>query len=564
MADRESLDVNVLIVGGGPAGLAAALHLAHLMEGHNREVETGIRQGHKLSVGDICLLEKGREIGAHLLSGAVLDPKALEELLPDFGKQGSEFHNWSAIVSQDSVYFLTERSHWKLPLTPPFLNNHGNFVTSLNRLARWLGEKVEASGVNVFAGFAGKELLFENAAVIGVRTDDKGLDRRGRPKSNFQAGYDIHAKLTILCEGTRGSLTKQLIASKNLDHGRNPQVYALGIKELWELPAGRIEPGTVMHTAGWPLSSNEYGGGWIYGLPEGRVSIGLVSGLDYTDPRFDPHAAFQHFKTHPLLQKILEGGKRLKYGAKSIPEGGWFAVPKPVTDGAIIAGDSAGLLNSQRLKGIHLAIKSGMLAAETALEALRRDNFSEDQLADYVSRIENSWIKPELWKARNFRQAFDGGMVKGIFQVGLQTLTDGRGLRDRYQCRPGHERLRKFVGGSTPARKGSPSADGKLTFDKLTDVFYSGTKHDEDQPCHLLIESPDICNSRCVVEYGNPCQHFCPASVYEMVETKEGGQRLHLNPSNCVHCKTCDIMDPYQIITWVPPEGGGGPNYENL
>ncbi|MBI4465586.1 MAG: electron transfer flavoprotein-ubiquinone oxidoreductase [Acidobacteria bacterium] len=565
MTQRESLEMDVLIVGAGPAGLATALHLAQLIEQHNAEIDSGARQGQKLSTEEIYLLEKGREVGAHLLSGAVLDPRGLRELVPDFDRPDSPNRpRLPTPVLHDAVYFLTERGQWKLPITPPFLRNHGNYVVSLNRLGKWLGQQVEATGVSVFTGFAGKELLYEDGRVVGVRTDDKGLSREGEPKSNFEPGYDLRAKVTVLAEGPRGSLTKELVARNGLDQGRNPQTYAVGVKELWEVQPGRIEPGTVFHTLGWPLTFDQYGGGWIYAMPEGMLSIGLVAGLDYSDPTFDPHEAFQKFKTHPFLRRILEGGKMLKYGAKTIPEGGWFCIPKLVTDGALLIGDSAGFLNSQRLKGIHLAMKSGMLAAETVLEALRKNDFSEAQLSDYTHRIEASWVREELWKVRNFHQAFENGILRGTFHAGLQMVTGGRGLYARYPSHPGHERLRKRSNGSRPAEQPRLAFDGKLTFDKLTDVYNSATKHEEDQPCHLLIENTDICNERCTVEYGNPCQHFCPAAVYEMVEGKDGRRRIHLNPSNCVHCKTCDIMDPYQIITWVPPEGGGGPNYENL
>ena len=563
--ERERLDVSVLIVGAGPAGLATALRLAQLFERHNAEIDSGARQGEKLSTEEICILEKGKEVGAHLLSGAVLDPRSLRELIPDFDQPGSpDPAPLASPVKHDAVYFLTAGGQWKLPILPPFFQNHGNYIVSLNRLGRWLGQQVEAAGVTVFTGFSGKELLYENGAVVGVRTDDKGLDRAGRPKSNHEPGYDVRAKVTVLAEGPRGSLSKQLIAQKGLDRGRLPQTYAVGVKELWEVPAGRIEPGTVMHTAGWPLESGHYGGGWLYAMPEGMISLGLVAGLDYHDPSFDPQVAMQRYKTHPLLRKILEGGKMIKYGAKTIPEGGWFSMPQLATAGALLAGDSAGFLNSQRLKGVHLAIKSGMLAAETLFEALRQNDFSEARLSDYAARVDTSWAKEELWKVRNYHQAMEGGMVSGAFHVGLQMLTGGRGFYARYPARAGHEQLRQRRNGHEAAAAGKLVFDGKLTFDKLTDVFHSATKHEEDQPCHLLISDTDICNTRCVEEYGNPCQYFCPAAVYEMEESKGGGRQIHLNPSNCVHCKTCDIMDPYQIITWVPPEGGGGPSYENL
>ena len=471
--------MDVLIVGAGPAGLATALRLAQLIEQHNAEIDSGSRQGRKLSTEEIYLLEKGREIGAHLLSGAVLDPRALRELLPGFEGPGFPGRpGFMTPVLQDAVYYLTQGSQFKLPITPPFFHNHGNFIISLNRLGRWLGEQVEAAGISVFTGFAGKEMLYEDGRVAGVRTDDKGLDREGKRKSNFEPGYDLRAKVTVLAEGPRGSLTKQLIAEKGLDRGQNPQVYAVGVKELWEVPEGRIEPGTVIHTAGWPVGSDQYGGGWLYAMPEGRISLGLVSGLDYRDPAFDPHEAFQRYKTHPFFRRILEGGKMLKYGAKTIPEGGWFAMPKLVTDGALLVGDSAGFLNSQRLKGIHLAMKSGMLAAEAILEALRSDDFSEKQLSSYVARVESSWVKEELWPVRNYHQAFEHGMLSGGFHVGLQMVTGGRGLRERYSNRAGHEHLRKLGNGGPGAPEQKFVPDGKLTFDKLTDVYHSATKHE--------------------------------------------------------------------------------------
>jgi electron-transferring-flavoprotein dehydrogenase len=458
-----------------------------------------------------------------------------------------------------------------LPITPPPLRDHGNYVVSINRLVKWMGEKVEAAGITIFTGFAGSELLIEDDRVTGIRTDDKGVDRNNQQKGNFEPGYDLKSKIVMLAEGSRGSLTKELVGRFHLDRDRNPQTYGIGVKELWELPPGRIAAGEVIYTMGWPLTTKEYGGGWVYGGKDNTVSLGFVIGLDYPDPRLDPQRVLQEFKLHPMMRRLLDGGKMIRYGAKSLPYGGWWAVPPLAGDGWMILGDSAGLLNSQRLKGIHLAIKSGMLAAETAFEALAKNDFSAKKICGYAQRVETSWIKDELWKVRNFHQGFEHGFWHGLVHAGLQQITGGRGLHARYAATPGHAHLKRLGqlpidGGDEAYLLGDYKGDGKHTFDKLTDLYYSGTKHEEDQPAHLVIQDTNICNDRCVVEYGNPCHHFCPANVYEMEEASatSHGKQIHLNPSNCVHCKTCDIMDPYQIITWVPPEGGGGPNYDGM
>jgi electron-transferring-flavoprotein dehydrogenase len=549
--ERERLDADVLIVGAGPAGLACALHLARLIRQHN---EAGGKP--ELSAEGIYVLEKGREIGAHQLSGAVLDPRALAELVPDFAKTAP----LDTPVTDDAAYFLTAKGSWKLPITPPPLRNHGNYIVSLNKLVKWLGGLVEQAGVNVFTQFAGAQLIHEGDGIAGVITEDKGRDKDGKPKDNFTPGYELRAKVTVLAEGPRGSLTKTLVAEKHLD-GLNPQVYSIGIKELWEVPPGRINPGWVAHTLGWPLDSSMYGGGWIYGLRDNRVSLGLVTGLEYHNPQFDPHEAFQQFKTHPFVRRILEGGKLVRYGAKTVPVGGWYSIPRLYLDGGLIIGDSASLLNSQRLKGIHMAIKSGMLAAETIFEALRVEDTSAKSLSAFRRKLDESWIASELRSVRNFHQSFQHGLWLGLAHTAAQFVTGGRGLIDPMHMPAGYEEYHKLDGaGAAPPRF---QGDGVLTFDRLTDVYHSGTRHEEDQPCHLHVLDLNICVSRCVVEYGNPCQYFCPAAVYEMVEDK-GGRRLKINFSNCVHCKTCDIADPYQIIDWVPPEGGGGPNYEGM
>lgn len=563
MTQREQLEADVLIVGAGPAGLACALHLANLIKKHNEA--GGHSPGAELSAENIYVLEKGREIGAHQLSGAIMNPRALAELVPDFEKTAP----LDTLVTDDVALLFTPGSSFRFPITPPPFRNKGNYVVSLSKLTKWLGGLVEAAGVNVFKEFGGAELIFssggreaagEGGGIAGVITEDKGLDKNGKPKDNYTPGYELRAKVTVLAEGTRGSLTKKLVAAKKLDN-INPQSYGIGIKELWDVQPGRIAPGYVAHTLGWPVSTDMYGGGWIYGLSNNRVSIGLVLALEYANPQFDSHAAFQIWKTHPFLKNILDGGKLVRYGAKSLPYGGWYAMPRNYVDGGLIIGDAGSFLDSQRLKGIHLAMKSGMLAAETIFDALKAGDTSAKMLSAFPKKIEQSYIKQELWQVRNFHQSFQHGMLGGFFHTGLQFLTGGRGLIDPMRAHAGHEAYKKINGRPAPERfKG----DGKLTFDRLTDVYHSGTRHDEDQPCHLKVADTNICSTKCVVEYGNPCQYFCPAAVYEMAKESDGSVKLKINAANCVHCKTCDIADPYQIIDWVVPEGGGGPNYEGM
>jgi electron-transferring-flavoprotein dehydrogenase len=551
VAQRETLEADVLIVGAGPAGLACALHLSNLIRKHN---ESGGKPG--LSAENIYILEKGREIGANQLSGAVMDPRGLRELVPDFEKSAP----LDTPVTDDAAYFFTSGSAWKFPITPPPLRNHGNYVVSLSRLTKWLGGLVEKTGVNLFTGFAGSSLIFEGEGIAGVITDDKGLDKNSKPKSNYTPGYELRAKVTVLAEGPRGSLTKQLVSKRKLD-GLNPQVYSIGVKELWEVPEGRIAPGFVAHTMGWPVPASMYGGGWLYGMQANRVSVGLVVGLEYADPLFDPHEAFQKYKTHPFIRRVLEGGKLVRYGAKTIPAGGWYSMPRTYVDGGLIIGDSGSFLDAQKLKGIHMAIKSGMLAAETILEALGKGDASAKTLSAFQARVEASWAKKQLWSVRNFHQGFRYGLVPGLFHAAFQQISGGRGLVDPMRTHAGHEAYHKLNGRRPPAARFK--GDGKLTFDRLTDVYHSGTRHDDDEPCHLLVSDTNICIGRCTQEFGNPCQYFCPAAVYEMVE-EHGERKLKINAANCVHCKTCDIADPYQIINWVPPEGGGGPNYEGM
>ncbi len=548
---REQLEADVLIVGAGPAGLSCALHLANLIKKHN---DSGAKP--QLSAENIYVLEKGREIGAHQLSGAIMNPKALAELVPDFEKSAP----LDTPVTDSAALLFTKNSSFRFPITPPPFQNKGNYVISLNKLTKWLGGLVEAAGVNVFKEFGGAQLIYEGEGIAGVITEDKGLDKNGKPKDNYTPGYELRAKVTVLAEGPRGSLTKNLVAAKKLDN-INPQIYSLGIKELWDVQPGKIAPGYVAHTLGWPVSTDMYGGGWIYGLSNNRVSIGLVIGLEYANPQFDPHAAFQTWKTHPFVKNILEGGKLVRYGAKTLPAGGWYSMPRNYVDGALIIGDSGSFLDSQRLKGIHMAMKSGMLAAETIFEALKTGDASAKTLSAFPQKVDQSFIKKELRAVRNFHQSFKYGLYGGLFLGALQQISGGRGLIDPMHVHAGYEDYKKINGRPAPERfKG----DGKLTFDRLTDVYHSGTRHEEDQPCHLHVADTNICSTKCVVEYGNPCQYFCPAAVYEMAKDPSGTLRLKINAANCVHCKTCDIADPYQIIDWVVPEGGGGPNYEGM
>src|SRR5205085_7327170 len=459
IVQREQLEADVLIVGAGPAGLSCALHLANLIKTHN---VSGAKP--ELSAENIYVLEKGREIGAHQLSGAIMNPKALAELVPDFRKSAP----LDTAVTDSAALLFTKNSSFRFPITPPPFQNKGNYLISLSRITKWLGGLVEAAGVNVFKEFGGAELIYEGDGLAGVITEDKGVDKNGKPKDNFTPGYELRAKVTVLAEGTRGSLTKKLVAAKKLDN-INPQSYGIGIKELWDVQPGRIEPGYVAHTLGWPFPTSMYGGGWIYGLSNNRVSIGLVIALEYAEQLFDPHAALQSWKTHPFPKRLLEGGKLVRYGAKSLPYGGWYAMPRTYVDGGLIIGDSASFLDSQRLKGIHLAMKSGMLAAETIFEALKSGDTSSKTLSAFPKKVEQSYVKKELWQVRNFHQSFSRGMLRGFFHTAFQQITGGRGLIDPMRAHAGHEAYRKINGRPAPERfKG----DGKLTFDRLTDVYH--------------------------------------------------------------------------------------------
>ena len=550
MPQRDQLEVDVLFVGAGPASLAGAIRLGQLAQQAGRALE-------------ILVIEKAAEVGNHGISGAVMDPRAIEELLPAWRESAPV----ESPVTSDELWFLTTRGKVKAPFTPPPLRNAGKYVTSLQKLCVWLGERAEEAGAQVFPAFPGQELLWDGERVIGVRTGDKGLDHNGQPKSNYEPGADILAKVVVLGEGPRGTLAKQAEARLGLTQDREPQVYAAGVKELWQLPDDRFKAGFVIHTLGYPLPPETFGGGFIYGMAGNVLDIGMVTGLDYKNPTTDPHNELQRMKEHPAVARMLDGATLIRYGAKAIPEGGLFAMPRPYADGLLIVGDSAGFLNGMRLKGIHLGMKSGMLAAETLWEALQADAFDRETLASYESRFKESWAYAELRTARNFHQGFHNGLLSGLINAGLATFTGGAGFGfiNKLPGEPGYARMAKM--GWQPKETPRAKIDNVLTFDKLTAVYNSGTMHEENQPSHLIVSDTNICRDRCTVEYGNPCRSFCPAAVYEPLFEKTDGKfegRLQINFTNCVHCKTCDIADPYQIITWVPPQGGEGPVYTGM
>lgn len=568
MTEREQIEMDVVFVGAGPANLAGALHLKKAIAEHDELVERGARPGKKVGLIEIGIVEKGPYVGAHILSGAVMDPIAIRELMPDFLEQGCPV---DTVVTEDAFWYLTETKSIAPPLIPPPLKNKGKYVVSLSKMCEWLGEKCEEAGINIFPEFPAAELLYDaNEQVIGVRTGDKGIDKEGKPKGNFEPGVDLLAKVTVLGEGSRGSLAKQAMSRLGLMDDKEEQVFSLGVKELWELPSGAFPEGKVVHTLGFPSDTETYGGGWIYGMKNNVISIGYVTGLDYKDPTIDPHAEFQKFKTHPKVAEILKGGKMMKYGAKTINAGGYYTMPRLYADGLLLVGDSASFLNGQRIKGIHTAMKSGMLAAETIVGAFAHEDFSSRTLKHYDEKVNLSWIYDELHPVRNFHAAFQSGRWSALVNTGLQFVTGGLawGFLPKEHHVPGYERMARIDGRDEAVDKtryANLKFDKETIFDKITDVYHAGVAHDEDQPSHLHVLDTEICATRCAEEYGNPCQRFCPAAVYEMeLSPKTNRRELKVNFSNCVHCKTCDIADPYQIINWVTPEGGGGPDYKGM
>jgi electron-transferring-flavoprotein dehydrogenase len=540
---RESMEYDVVIVGGGPSGLACAIRLKQLAAEAGREL-------------GVCLIEKGSEIGAHILSGAVLEPRALNELIPDWKEKDAPIRTPAA---EDRVMYLTATKGYKLPV-PAFFRNHGNYVISLANLCRWLGTQAEALGVEIYPGFAAAEVLYhEDGSVKGVATGDMGIGKDGQPTDAYQPGIELHAKQTVFAEGCRGSLTKTLFQRFDLRAGVDPQTYGIGIKELWEIDPAKHKPGFVMHTIGWPLGGDTYGGSFLYHLEDRQVSVGFVVGLDYRNPHLSPFDEFQRFKTHPEIRPFFEGGRRIAYGARAISEGGFQSLPKLTFPGGLLIGDTAGFLNVPKIKGTHMAMKSGMTAAEALFDALPD---GPREVASYPDRLEQTWMWDELYRVRNVRPSFYRGTWAGVIYTGFDQYVLGGKAPWTFRIHPDHDRLMKA---SEAPRIDYPRPDGVVSFDKLSSVFMSGTNHEENQPSHLTLRDPAVPVAVNLALYDAPEQRYCPAGVYEIVRDADGSNpRLQINAQNCVHCKTCDIKDPTQNINWVVPQGGGGPNYPNM
>ena len=548
MAERESMEYDVVVVGAGPAGLAAAIRLKQLAAERSHEVS-------------VCVLEKGSEVGAHILSGAVMDPRALNELFPNWRELNAPLN---APVSEDRFHFLTETGTIKVPpfMLPACFQNHGNYVVSLGNVCRWLGQQAEALGVEIFPGFAASEILYgSDGRVLGVATGDMGVGRDGKPTAAYQPGMALHGKYTFFAEGCRGHLGRQLQRHFALCERADPQVYGIGLKELWEIQPDRHQQGLVIHTAGWPLENDTYGGSFLYHMENNLVAVGFVVGLGYGNPYLDPYEEFQRYKTHLAIRPFFEGGKRIAYGARAIAAGGLQSLPKLVFAGGCLIGDDAGFLNASRIKGSHAAMKSGMLAAEAAFASIVAGD-SGDELTDYPDAFRSSWLHEELHRARNFKPWMSKGLLTGTLMVGIdQMVFRGRAPWTLHHQHADHETL-KTKQESRPIEY--PKPDGVIAFDRLSSVFISNTNHNEDQPCHLTLKDAAVPIKVNLELYDAPEQRYCPAGVYEIVRETDGSPRLQINAQNCVHCKTCDIKDPTQNIVWIAPEGGGGPNYPNM
>ena len=541
MTAREIMPYDVVIVGAGPSGLSTAIRLKQLKP--------------ELAV---CVIEKGSEIGAHLLSGAVFEPRALNELIPDWKEKEAPL---TVPAVEDHFLFLTERSSYRLP-TPPQMHNEGNYIISLGVFAKWLAQQAETLGVEIYPGFAAAEILYDDSgAVKGVATGDMGVNKKGEKTSAYQPGIELHAKQTVFAEGCRGSLTKVLFERFKLRQSCDPQTYGLGVKELWEIPAEKHKQGLIIHTVGWPMDMNTYGGSWMYHAGDNLVSIGFVVGLDYTNPSLSPFEEMQRFKLHPAVRKYLEGGRRISYGARAISEGGLQSLPKLTFPGGVLAGDTAGFLNTPKIKGNHTAMKSGMLAAEALVEMFQVGDPSGKECVTYRDKFEKSWLKEELSSVRNIRPSFHWGLLPGLILSAIDTYI----FRGKAPWTLKNHADHTFLKRATDVLKiNYPKPDGVLTFDRLSSVFVSNTNHEEDQPCHLHLKDPTVPVRVNLPLYDEPAQRYCPAGVYEIVKNDAGEPRLQINAQNCVHCKTCDIKDPTQNINWVVPQGGGGPNYSGM
>lgn len=560
--ERDEMPCDALFVGAGPANLAGAIHLTNLIERHNARVESGEIEGEVFDEPTIVVLEKGSEVGQHQLSGAVMDPLAMDELMPGWRDRDDvpvEF--WT---SNDELVLLTPDGSVPAPWVPPELDSHGKPIISLGRFCKWLASVAEEKGINVFPGFTGHDLLYEDGQVVGVRTGDKGIGRDGKPKETFEPGMDLQSPVTILGEGPRGHLTRKLIQRYGLDDDSEPMMYYIGVKEVLQMPEGTVTEGFVRHGIGYPLDEGTFGGWFIYAMQNDQVCIGLLVGLDAKDPQMDAHHLLQVLKMHPYVRDILGEGEVVKYGAKAVTIGGWACVPQVYAPGAMIVGDAASFFNPLRIKGIHLSMKTGMLAAEAAFEAMKRGEAGEDVLKLYHDRLQKDWVREEMEAGRNFHANFKRHFVEGIVQTGLQYVF---GPGPAKSMTPDFEHIHREGNGfqAPPWYRMEIPYDGKYLIDKLTDVYHSGTQHEEQQPAHLKIVDTEVCATICKEQYGNPCTKFCPAQVYNMRPNEETGRlEMEIDFGNCVHCKTCDIRDPYQIITWMPPEGGDGPEYDMM